>query len=100
MLEPCEEVVEKYKPHGILKRITNFDSEEFQQLFECWEFRSYQFSIDFGEDDLIYVLGELSIEGWELVCPLAGENGYLLRMIKWFDDTMIDYIDEDEEGGL
>ncbi|GIO43158.1 hypothetical protein [Paenibacillus apis] len=34
---------------------------------------------------------DLSTEGWELVCPLVNEIGYILRATDYIDDTITIY---------
>ncbi|VTR60731.1 Uncharacterised protein [Actinobacillus pleuropneumoniae] len=46
MTQPIETVTVKYKPHGILKKVMIFDSEQNELIFDCWQFESDEFSID------------------------------------------------------
>lgn len=94
MIKPSETVTVKYKPHGILKKVTKFDSEESKQVFDCWQFESDELSIDYGEGSLVYVLDELSIEGWDLVCH-SEEEGFIFRKQEEKEDT-IKYYDESD----
>lgn len=92
MLKFSETVTVKYKPHGILKKVMKFNSDEGKQVFDCWSFRSDDFSIDYEDTSLLHALDELSIEGWELVCH-SEEEGFIFRK-KEEEETTISYYDE------
>lgn len=91
----------KYRQHATLIQING--SIEDTEIVKHWELDYSDIVRTYGRDrTLVDVLDELSSEGWELICPLVGENGYLLRTVEWLDDTATYYYregDEGEEGG-
>ncbi|GBF78255.1 hypothetical protein PA598K_06873 [Paenibacillus sp. 598K] len=62
-------LVECYE-YGSLKKLHNPEEES-------WLFQAYNREYEFINSTLIETLDELSMEGWDLVCP--GELGYILR---------------------
>ncbi|WP_213594284.1 hypothetical protein [Paenibacillus woosongensis] len=86
----------RYKQHATLVQIISYDKD--MNLKKCWEFECSDLVRTYGEDTtLIEVLNELSSEGWELVCPLVGEEGFILRAIEYEDDTITYYEIDDEQ---
>lgn len=94
MIKPSETGTVKYTPHGILKKMMKFNSDEGKQVFDCWSFRSDDFSIDFEDTSLLHALDELSIEGWELVRH-SEQEGFIFRK-REEEETTIDFYEKDE----
>ncbi|AZK48697.1 hypothetical protein EIM92_23015 [Paenibacillus lentus] len=93
MKEIVDEI--RYRQHATLIRIVTYNVDV--KFEKCWEFECSDLTRTYGEDaTLVEVLNELSSEGWELVCPLVGEEGYILRAIEYEDGT-ITYYEMDEE---
>ncbi|WP_110934145.1 hypothetical protein [Paenibacillus bouchesdurhonensis] len=104
-MEDSGRIVEvKYKQYAtlILRTRYSIDSGDREK---CWEFSGPDLirEYDLRENDpseLIEILEDLSIEGWDLVCPMFNEDGYILRAIEFKDDTITIYSDDEEnEGG-
>lgn len=68
----------KLKRHGILEKIKHPE--------ECLRFKSENVIQEYGELDLLYVLDELSIDGWELLCYAEGQ--YILRTVEYVEDEI------------
>ncbi|MNC44906.1 hypothetical protein D3C76_422040 [compost metagenome] len=82
----------KLKQHATLTRNSFLRNGE---VHRCWEFKSPDIDRDYEEPDLLYILDELSIEGWELVCRSLDDEGFILRTVDYVDDT-VTYYDFDE----
>ncbi|MGG3509684.1 hypothetical protein ABES58_29980 [Paenibacillus lautus] len=90
----------KLKQHATLilsTALTGKYSEKYWQFTSPDVTRHYSSLEENDPSELIEILDDLSIEGWELVCPLIGEeDGYILRTIEYKDDTITIYGDEQE----
>lgn len=89
----------KLKQHATLilsTALTGKYTEKYWQFISPDITRHYS-SLDESEpSELIEILDDLSIEGWELVCPLVNEDGYILRSVEYKEDTITIYGDEQE----
>lgn len=73
----------RYKKHATLTKYTNHVTGEI-----CWLFESEELTSNNIEMTIIEVLEDLSIEGWELVCPLIEGDGYILRSTEYHEETI------------
>ncbi|REK62035.1 MAG: hypothetical protein C6P35_16510 [Cohnella sp.] len=82
----------KYQQHGTLKHFRTFSGKEI------WHFETEEESNEFEDFDLTAVLEDLSMDGWELVCPMIHDEGYILRN-KCVKETTLHMFDTDDLTG-
>lgn len=78
----------KYRKHGVLKHMVTREGKE------VWVFETEEEIIDMSDYELIDVLNDLSMEGWELVCNMEDGKGYILRSKDEKEETFEYYEDE------
>jgi hypothetical protein len=82
----------KYHKHGILKKFMDYKSDKVN-----WVFEGPDITDTFHEFDLVDVLDELSINGYELVTSI-NDGEYILRTKDEVEEDQEYY--EDDKGSI